>query len=471
MKRLYQSFFFETYVVLLVAALIFAGLILNRGKELPSVYAQTPPNCQFTATFTGTGTGNQPANGFQNLPTSSDGTPCVTWRVTYDTPASVTGLSIELDGAPSNSAGTGPGTYAALTANVTTGSNPSTNITTNQTFALSQYTPWVEFSVGTFTGTGTVIARAYGYVANTIAGGGGTGPTGPTGPSGASGPTGATGATGVGASNYSQTFTSQTAVTLTHNLGSTAVITACYDNASPPNLIETLGTVLTDSNDVTVTFSTAQSGKCIVSAGSGPTGATGATGPTGPALALLEVIGGATPTLMLFADNGAALNQNADFYWIDAGASGGELFIMNSSAGSSSTLNLTGNGTGLGPLIVTNNHAALDFLNVGTLLAGSNTTANNHTCFNLGVVETTNNIASFCFKYVGAGSASNEFDVFNAGQSTPNFYANNAAAGVPGTFTIAGESANSGQATCFKAGGLIGYCSTVVGISGGCTCN
>jgi hypothetical protein len=39
------------------------------------------------------------------------------------------------------------------------------------------------------------------------------------------------------------------------------------------------------------------------------------------------------------------------------------------------------------------------------------------------------------------------------------------------TLTIAGESANAGQATCFKAGGVIGYCSTVVSSSGGCTCN
>jgi hypothetical protein len=40
-----------------------------------------------------------------------------------------------------------------------------------------------------------------------------------------------------------------------------------------------------------------------------------------------------------------------------------------------------------------------------------------------------------------------------------------------GTLTLSAESGNSGQAACFKTGGTIGYCSSVVGAGGGCTCN
>ena len=40
-----------------------------------------------------------------------------------------------------------------------------------------------------------------------------------------------------------------------------------------------------------------------------------------------------------------------------------------------------------------------------------------------------------------------------------------------GTLTLSAESGNSGQAACFKTGGMIGYCSSVVGAGGGCTCN
>ena len=36
---------------------------------------------------------------------------------------------------------------------------------------------------------------------------------------------------------------------------------------------------------------------------------------------------------------------------------------------------------------------------------------------------------------------------------------------------ISSEAANAGQATCFKTNGVIGYCSTVVGATGACTCN
>ena len=65
--------------------------------------------------------------------------------------------------------------------------------------------------------------------------------------------------------NFSQTFTNQTSVTIVHNLNTTAVITACYDNGSPPQFIDWNTLQITDANDVTVTFTNSQSGKCVVS--------------------------------------------------------------------------------------------------------------------------------------------------------------------------------------------------------------
>jgi hypothetical protein len=62
--------------------------------------------------------------------------------------------------------------------------------------------------------------------------------------------------------NYSQTFTTQTSVVLAHGLNTTAVITQCFDNSGVNLEWDTL--TLTDANDVTVTFTNAQTGKCVV---------------------------------------------------------------------------------------------------------------------------------------------------------------------------------------------------------------
>jgi hypothetical protein len=69
---------------------------------------------------------------------------------------------------------------------------------------------------------------------------------------------------GTGMANFTQSFVSQTTVTLTHNLATTAVLTDCFDNASPPNLIIPQNIAITNSNVVTVTFSSSQSGSCVV---------------------------------------------------------------------------------------------------------------------------------------------------------------------------------------------------------------
>lgn len=62
--------------------------------------------------------------------------------------------------------------------------------------------------------------------------------------------------------NYSQSFTSQTSVTLTDNAGTTAKVVECYDGSG--NAIIPQNIVLTDANNTTVTFGLAQTGKCVV---------------------------------------------------------------------------------------------------------------------------------------------------------------------------------------------------------------
>lgn len=112
---------------------------------------------------------------------------------------------------------------------------------------------------------------------------GATGPTGGGGGTGVTGPTGPTGPTGlVGAPNYSQSFTGATSVSLTHDLGSSNVVVACYNSSD--QLIIPNSITIASSSAVTVTFSSAQTGRCVVNGTSaGPTGAAGATGATGPA--------------------------------------------------------------------------------------------------------------------------------------------------------------------------------------------
>ena len=75
---------------------------------------------------------------------------------------------------------------------------------------------------------------------------------------------------GTGAPNYSQSFTSQTSVVLTHNAGTTNVLVACY-NSSDVEIIPNSVTV-TNANSVTVTFETAQTGRCVVNSSGGGSG-------------------------------------------------------------------------------------------------------------------------------------------------------------------------------------------------------
>lgn len=68
-------------------------------------------------------------------------------------------------------------------------------------------------------------------------------------------------------SNYTQSFTAQTSVSLTHGFGHPNVIVSCYD-ASDAELVPDTATIAgTAPYAVTVTFSPAATGRCVVSGG------------------------------------------------------------------------------------------------------------------------------------------------------------------------------------------------------------
>lgn len=76
---------------------------------------------------------------------------------------------------------------------------------------------------------------------------------------------------GIPSGFYTQSFTTQTSVTLTHNLNTTVIIVQCYDNSTPRVNVEWNTLTLTDANNATVTFTNAQSGICYVNSQSGGT--------------------------------------------------------------------------------------------------------------------------------------------------------------------------------------------------------
>jgi hypothetical protein len=76
---------------------------------------------------------------------------------------------------------------------------------------------------------------------------------------------------------YTQNFAEQTSVSLTHALGTKAVVVACYDGSD--RLIEASSIVTTSTSVVDVAFAAAQSGRCVVDSGGGG-GASGGEGDT-----------------------------------------------------------------------------------------------------------------------------------------------------------------------------------------------
>jgi len=132
----------------------FASLILFSAAG----QAQGNPDCQFTDTFTAVVAGPSHAN---------TGTPCVAWRLTYSA-VGMTALSIQIEGAPWNSGGTGPGTFVAIaSAAILQGTNPLTDPNSGTLVVQGTvYFPFIRLNVTVFTPTGasgTITARLYGY--------------------------------------------------------------------------------------------------------------------------------------------------------------------------------------------------------------------------------------------------------------------------------------------------------------------
>ncbi len=74
-------------------------------------------------------------------------------------------------------------------------------------------------------------------------------------------------------SNYSQAFSGQTSVSMpggAHGMGTANVIVECYDGASPSRKIEADSVAVDAATfDITVTFASAQSGRCVVNGSGG----------------------------------------------------------------------------------------------------------------------------------------------------------------------------------------------------------
>lgn len=115
--------------------------------------------------------------------------------------------------------------------------------------------------------------------------------------------------------NYSQAFTAQTSVVLAHNLNTTAIIVQCFNNASPAVAIDWNTLTLTDANDATVTFTSSQSGTCVV-AGAGGGGANNCSGTE-------TVSFSATPVFNLsFCVHEMTLTGNVTSFTVTGGSAG-----------------------------------------------------------------------------------------------------------------------------------------------------
>lgn len=115
-------------------------------------------DCAFTGTFTSATAGSAQTN----KATTTGGTPCIYWSVSYWTNGA-SGVSVKLEGA-ADVAGASSGSYTALTA--TTGANPMTGTAEGTAVLCCDFYPWLRINPTTFTGTSqTMTFRAYGWTA------------------------------------------------------------------------------------------------------------------------------------------------------------------------------------------------------------------------------------------------------------------------------------------------------------------
>lgn len=104
--------------------------------------------------------------------------------------------------------------------------------------------------------------------------------------------------------NATCTFTNQTSVACNHNLGTTAITFDVYDASSPPLYILPKSAALTNTNTLTVTFASSQSGTIVVN---------GSTGSGAGGLALYSQ-SFATITSVVLTDNLGTVNKATQCY-------------------------------------------------------------------------------------------------------------------------------------------------------------
>jgi uncharacterized protein YdbL (DUF1318 family) len=95
-------------------------------------------------------------------------------------------------------------------------------------------------------------------------------------------PSGGGGTNSTGTGNYSANFTALSTVTVpgsTHQLGTANLLVGCYDTSTSPNVRVQPNSVSVNptSFDVVITFSTAQTGRCVIAAGGSGSGGLGAS--------------------------------------------------------------------------------------------------------------------------------------------------------------------------------------------------
>ncbi len=73
--------------------------------------------------------------------------------------------------------------------------------------------------------------------------------------------------TSVGLQKYTETFTGETTLTITHNLSDEEPIVEVYDDSSPPEIVIPSNIQIIDSNNVTITFSGSTSGTVVIHGG------------------------------------------------------------------------------------------------------------------------------------------------------------------------------------------------------------
>lgn len=165
---------------------------------------------------------------------------------------------------------------------------------------------------------------------------------------------------GVLQSNYSQSFVSQSSVTLSHGLNTANVIVSCYDSAN--QLVEPNSVTVVDVSSVAVAFAVPQTGRCVVNG----TGGGSAQG-TGEATVAANS-GTGTPILKtatnvvartLKAGSNVTITAGTDEITISAASGSGGITSINSQASASQTLsagsfiNIT-SGSGVHTFSVTN---------------------------------------------------------------------------------------------------------------------